>query len=347
MKRKALVVGATGLVGSAIVQRLVRDGVFDVICASRRGTVVDPSAAPLAVDLGDAAACRATFADCGDVTHLFFAAYQAQPSRAQEVAPNLALLANSVEALAATGKLQHVTLITGAKFYGIQWGEVPTPMREGDARSLGPNFYYSQEDYLRERSGAWSWTNLIPPFVTGSVIGNPMNLMAAIGVYATLSREAGLPLHFPGSDRAYRAMHQIADADQIAAAAAWAAQTPAAAGEAFNIANGDPFRWERIWPEIAGFFGLAAGEPRMLPLADAMPAQAELWARCVARYGLSDVAIGDVVNWAWADYMFRMGHDVVLETGKIRRAGFHDCISTTEAIKHRFRDLQRKRLLPP
>lgn len=351
-KRTALVAGASGIVGTGIARRLVEDG-WRVVCASRSGGGDLPGTIGLKVDLADAADCRRALAAHADVTHLFFAAYVPAASRAAEVAPNLAMLCNLVDAASeAASDLAKVVLVTGAKFYGIQWGATRTPCRESDPRQLPPNFYYDQEDLLRAsqaRQGGqrWHWCNLIPPFVSGHAVGNPMNLVLGVGLYASVSKALGLPLRFPGSARAYESLHQIADARQIGAAAAWAAGSEAADDQAFNVTNGDPVRWSRTWPQIAAHFGLEVDAPKTLPLADVMPLQGELWRRIAQEAGLRALAIESIVNWDWVDYMLRMEHDVVLETGKIRRAGFHDCLDTGDVFVERLRELQEKKVLPP
>ena len=78
-----------------------------------------------------------------------------------------------------------------------------------------------------------------------------MNLIMVIGVYAAISKELGLPLRFPGPEPAYRALYQVTSADILAKATAWAGETASAANEAFNITNGDYFRWQFMWPKIA------------------------------------------------------------------------------------------------
>ncbi|MDB5827618.1 MAG: hypothetical protein JWQ73_1838 [Variovorax sp.] len=343
----ALVAGAKGIVGAGIAERLVADG-WRVLCASRSGGHV-PQAEGVALDLLDPQACRDALATYAGITHVFYAAYQQAPSRAQEVAPNLTMLRNLVEAAGRTASgLKKVVLVTGAKFYGIQWGKTTTPCRETDPRQLPPNFYYDQEDFLQEaqRGQEWSWVNLIPPFVSGFAVGNPMNLVLGVGLYASVCKELGLPLRFPGSQGAYEALHQIADARQIGAAASWAATSDAAANERFNVANGDAARWCNTWPVIAAGLGMAAGEPKTLPLADVMPDQQAVWDRIARRHGLRHIDIATIVNWGWVDYMLRMSHDVLLETGKIRRAGFHDCIETDVVFVERLRELQEHRVIP-
>lgn len=346
-ERVALVAGASGIVGRGIATRLAADG-WRVLCASRSGAAV-PGAQGIEVDLSDAQQARAALAGHPGITHLFYAAYVQAADRAAEVAPNLAMLRHAVHAAeAAAPGLRKVVLVTGAKFYGIQWGASRTPCRESDPRQLPPNFYYDQEDFLREarRGRPWRWVNLIPPFVSGHAVGNPMNLVLGIGLYAAACKALGLPLRFPGSAAAYDALHQIADASQIGAAAAWAADAPAAQDEAFNVANGDPTRWRRTWPALTQALGMACDEPKTVPLAELMPHQQPLWDRIARQHGLAPVDIARVVDWRWMDYMLRQGHDIVLETRRIRNAGFHDCIDTEAVLIERLQELRRARVLP-
>lgn len=63
---------------------------------------------------------------------------------------------------------------------------------------MPPNFYYDQEDHLRERQRGkdWAFTALRPEAVCGFAVGNPMNLSMVIAVYAAISKELGIPLRF-------------------------------------------------------------------------------------------------------------------------------------------------------
>ena len=65
-----------------------------------------------------------------------------------------------------------------------------------------------------------------------------MNAIPAIGVYAALLREAGLPLSFPGGAPS---IAEAVDADLLARACAWAAASPQCHNEIYNITNGDVF----------------------------------------------------------------------------------------------------------
>jgi nucleoside-diphosphate-sugar epimerase len=344
----ALVAGASGIIGTGLAQQLVAAG-WKVLCASRSGGGGLAGTEGIAIDLMNSDACRRALASQPGISHIFYAAYQQADSRADEVAPNLAMLRNFVEAAQKEcAGLRKCVVMMGGKYYGFHWGASRSPCRESDPRQFGPNFYYDQEDWLRgaQAGQRWSWCNLIPPFVSGFAVGNPMNLVLAVGLYAAVSRELGLPLRFPGSVRAYESLHQFADARQIGSAALWAAGSDAANNQAFNVSNGDPVRWSRTWPQVAQHFGIECAEPKTMPLADVMPEQAAAWRRIADRTGLRDIDLKSIVNWRWVDNVLRMEHDVVLETGKIRRAGFHDFIETDTVFLERLRELQEHKVLP-
>jgi nucleoside-diphosphate-sugar epimerase len=54
-----------------------------------------------------------------------------------------------------------------------------------------------------------------------------------------LCREKGEPFIFPGSQEQWNALTDVTDARILAQQLSWAATTPAAYGQAYNISNGD------------------------------------------------------------------------------------------------------------
>jgi len=61
-------------------------------------------------------------------------------------------------------------------------------------------------------------------------------------------------LRFPGKSGAYDKLLEMTDAGQLARATVWAATDERCSNQAFNINNGDLFRWSEMWPKIARFF---------------------------------------------------------------------------------------------
>jgi hypothetical protein len=173
-----------------------------------------------------------------------------------------------------------------------------------------------------------------------------MNVALSVAVYASLDREAWLRLDVPGTAAAIGAMTQIVDAGQLAEAAAWAATAPQAAGEVFNVANGDPTRWSHLWPAFADYFGVPAGGPRQIPLSSFMPGLAPLWKEMAAKYGLAQPELGPLVNWGFLEFLFAIEYDIVLALGKIRRAGFARHPDTVEGFFARFDEYRRARIIP-
>ena len=174
-----------------------------------------------------------------------------------------------------------------------------------------------------------------------------MNLTMVIAVYAAISKELGLPLRFPGTEAAYRALYQVTSAKILAAASDWAGRTEAAGNEIFNITNGDYFRWEFMWPRIARMFDMEVGAAG----ADAarveyMGDKEGLWRRMVERHGLQDIEYGSLVSWAFGDFIFNSGFDNISSTIKARRAGFADCIDTEDMFRLFFDHLRGERIIP-
>jgi len=275
---RVLVIGPHGVTGSAIADRLGASTEWELSTASRRSGVHRLSngsarAQHVSVDLLDAAASRAAFVNLGRVTHLVYAAYLDRPTMAEATGPNVAMLENALDALRAAGApLQRVVLIGGGKSYGEHLGPYKTPAKESDPRHLGPIFYNDQEDLLadRARTAGFTWTVLRPDVVIGFSTGSPMNLLTSIAVFAVLSKDAGVPLRFPGSGQAWTALHQFTDAELLASATQWALTSQSTSNEIFNITNGDLFRWQHLWPDIAQAFDMPTAPPQPMNLVEQM-----------------------------------------------------------------------------
>ena len=73
----------------------------------------------IGLDLGNEDSMRHALAKTGDVTHVFFCAYQYTGSFAKDATVNFDLFRNLIQALERTSKnLKHVFFMSGTKWYG-------------------------------------------------------------------------------------------------------------------------------------------------------------------------------------------------------------------------------------
>lgn len=347
--RTALVVGARGVIGGNLIRHLEQEEDWAVIGLSRRGGTDAGEVRHIDVDLLDRAATTAALGGLSEVTHIFYAAYQDRASWAQLVPPNLAMLTHVVDAIEPVAPgLKHISLMQGYKVYGAHLGPFATPAREDDPPHMPPEFNVDQQQFLERRQvgSGWTWSALRPSVVAGIGLGNPMNLALVIAVYASMSKELGIPLRFPGRPGAYESLIEMTDADLLAKATVWAATDPGSANQAYNITNGDMFRWSSMWPRIAAFFDLDVAPPLPMSLAESMADKGDLWKRMIADHGLADTPYSDVSSWAFGDFVFAWDYDVIADTSKSRRAGFHEYVDTEAMFLHIFQNLRDQRIIP-
>lgn len=349
VQKKAVVVGALGVIGRKLVAHLEALGDWEIVGLSRRAPDFDSKATFISVDLLDRADAEAKLGGLDDVTHIFYAAFQARPKWADHGGPNLAMLVNSVEPIAAASKgLKHIHLVQGNKIYGSHLGPFKTPAREEDPPHMLPNFYWDQEHWLRTNQigAGWTWSALRPQTVCGFALGNPMNITTCIAVYATISKELGLPLRFPGKPGAWEAIYQVCDSQHLANAMVWCGESAAAENEVFNITNGDFFRWKNVWGDFAKFFDMEVGDVQTISLTEFMADKEPLWNMIVEKYGLQPIPYKDVAAWPFADYVFGTDWDVMTDTLKLRLHGFPDCLRSDEMFTRIFQEFRDMKVIP-
>ena len=361
MKKTVLIAGASGLVGYAAMKRFATDPDCDVIVVSRRRPDDTYGARFVVADLTDARQCAEIFGAMRDVTHVVFAALYERPGlvsgwrEAEQIAVNDTMLRNLLGPLeSAAPNLRHVTLLQGTKAYGVHVRPLKLPAREDrdEARDI-PNFYWNQEDVLRQRQAGkpWSFSILRPVLIVGESTGSAMNVIPAIGAYAALLKADGrTDLPFPGG---VERVAQAIDADVLANVIAWCGDTPAARNETFNVTNGDVFTWPNVWPAIARALGMEPGAHVPQSLVETIAPRRDDWARIAAKHSLVqpdlDAFVG--LSFQYADYTMGYGRTAsgppaIVSTIKLQQAGFHEVMDTEVMFARWFRVLQEKRLLP-
>jgi len=358
---KVLIGGASGLVGLAAVEKFMAEG-YEVVAASRTAPDVEGSGSwcHVALDLRDREACRVAAQAWSDVTHVVYTAVYEKPglipgwSERDQMETNLEMLQNLMDPLCerAAG-LRHVSLLQGTKAYGVHLHPMPVPGRERYPRDQHENFYWLQEDYVRAKSAAQGWQFSIwrPQLIVGPNHGVVMNLPPIIGAYAAICREEDIPFGFPGGPSW---VWEAVDARLVADALAWGATSSNAAGETFNLTNGEVFEWRNLWPSFAETLGVEAAPDAPRSLAEFLPSKAAVWDRIVTKHGLRPVKMGELLGEShhYADFCFAYGAEqtpppAFVSTVKIKQAGFCGVQDTEESFRHWFRDLIRRRILPP
>ena len=327
---RALVVGATGIVGQAVVRKLVEAG-WTTYGLSRSGTQVVGGVTPLRADLSDPVALAKALKG-GAPELVTITAWTRQKTEAENIAVNGGAVRNLLAALEPGRSVEHVALMTGLKHYlgsfeayavGVM---ADTPFREEEPRLDSPNFYYAQEDELfssAKRNG-FTWSVHRAHTVFGFATGNAMNMVATLCAYASICRDQGRPFVFPGSETQWNGVTDITDADLLAEQMIWASTEPGGHDEAFNIANGDVFRWRWLWPQIAAYFGVDwegfEGSPRTLEAS--MAGMEDVWRGIADKHGLVEPDLYRVASWWHSDSDLGRNIEVITDMNKSRKAGF-------------------------
>ncbi len=354
MNRKALIVGASGVTGRALAERLLSNGWIVHGLSRGRGAGV-PGCRPVVADLTSAESVAAATAEL-DVSHVFFTAWARQANEQENIRVNGAMVRNVLDSLARRGTLEHAALVTGLKHYlgpfeAYAAGAVPdTPFRESQGRQPVDNFYYAQEDRLFEAAArdGFSWSVHRPHTVIGYAPGNAMNMGQTLAVYATLCRASGQPFVFPGSAAQWHGLTDMTDARILARQLEWASTSAAGRNEDFNVVNGDVFRWKTLWAQLAAYFGVepAPFDGVVRPLEARMQDAPEAWRAIAARHALAEPDIGRLASWWHTDADLGRPMEVVTDMSKSRLAGFLDYQSTPDAFVSLFERLKAERLIP-
>jgi nucleoside-diphosphate-sugar epimerase len=354
MAGSALVVGASGIVGNNLARRLREQG-WQIHGLARRPPADIDGMRPVVADLLDPTSLRAALQGLRP-TDVFISTWLRQKTEAENIRVNSAMVRNLLDALSPAGSVKHVALVTGLKHYlgpfeSYGKGKLPaTPFREEQPRLDVENFYYAQEDevFAAANRDGFGWSIHRPHTIIGYAVGNAMNMGVTLAAYATICKETGRPFLFPGSATQWNSLTDMTDARLLARHLEWAATTPAARNQAFNVVNGDVFRWSWMWTRLADWFGLkpapfpGEGIPLERQLADAGP----IWTSIARKYHLAEEDLG-VLASAWhTDADLGRPIEVVTDMSKSRKLGFLDYQATDDSFFDLFTRLRGARLIP-
>ncbi len=342
-----LIAGASGAAATRVLEQARAGDAFRVIGLSRRRP--ENAGDWVEADLTDADGLARALSSQPDVTHIVYASRAPHgETGVEDVAGNVAMLRNLLDAAeAALPRFAHLHMIHGGKWYGLHLGPFRTPAREDDPRHMPPNFYYDQQDLVaaRQAGRGWSWSSSRPNFVLDVAPGRARNIVSTLGAYAAICRELGVPFDFPGKVGAWTALHEVTDAALLAQGVLWMIQEPRCANRAFNVTNGDAFRWCDLWAFLADRFDVPLGRPRPMTMRTLMADKETVWERVREQHGLA-LSLAQVASWDFADFFLNMDYDVLVSMTAARSAGFTGFVDSWAMFDRQIEGYRAARILP-
>ncbi|XP_052118842.1 (S)-8-oxocitronellyl enol synthase ISY1 isoform X4 [Arachis duranensis] len=341
LQNVALIIGVTGIVGNSLAEILslqnTPGGPWKVYGVARRNRPAWNTNHPVhyvQCDISNPNDVALKLSPLTDVTHIFYVSWTSKSTEAQNIEVNGSMFRNVLNALISNApNLRHVSLQTGVKHYVGPFelfGKIKAnepPFTEDLPRVNAPNFYYTQEDILFEmaqKKEGLTWFINRPQVIFGFSPYSLMNLIGTLCVYAAICKHEGLPLRFPGTKAAWECYSATSDANLIAEQHVWGAVDARAKNEAFNVSNGDVFRWKHLWKVLAEKFGIEEHgfvEGSSLRLSDLMKDKGGVWDEIVKKNNLQATKLEDVGDWWFADII--LGMEAVLDNmNKAKEHGF-------------------------
>jgi nucleoside-diphosphate-sugar epimerase len=353
-RKRALIVGATGIVGLNVAEHLNALGDWEIYGLSRSQPLGASYLKAMEVDVLDR---KKTLAELADIapSHVFHCTWTRGANEDENCRLNGDMLRNVLDGVTTGKNVEHLAVVTGTKHYLGPFENYArttpvTPFREEQPRLPGKNFYYVLEDVAAEyglRDG-FGWSIHRSHTIVGYAVGNLMNIAATLAAHASICKATGKPFFFPGSPVAYRGLNDITDARLLARHIAWAATEPDARNETFNAVNGDVFRWSRLWSVIADYFGVAVAPypGRQVLLEEQMKESGPVWEGIIAQYGLQPIPLSRLASPWHTDLDLGRPMECVNSMSKSRRLGFVDYQDTEQSFVAVFDRLRRERIIP-
>ncbi|CAH1780623.1 unnamed protein product, partial [Owenia fusiformis] len=341
-----------GVAGLSLARRLVSNN-WKVYGISRRASDFLPQGMDhILCDLQDAGKCLEALKDLKDVTHVFYTTWAPTMDPEKDCDVNRSMLANLMEHLPA--QIKHFALVTGGKHYLGNFGNFINPVdpiKETMDRLPGRNFFYELEDevfsWVAKRGFTWSVAR--PMVIIGFAPNNVINAATGIAVYAILCKELNLPFHFFGGKNLYNNISNITDAELLADHMIWESTEPKAANQAFNVVNGDVFRWKQMWVAIAKYFNLEVPEYKgeAASVSTFMDNKSAVWESIVEKHNLYKTDLQTICAW-WFFDMYKELSDPfpLVDMTKSRELGFLKYQSSEKNFFKTFDYMKKANIIP-
>ncbi|KAJ7556775.1 hypothetical protein O6H91_05G097600 [Diphasiastrum complanatum] len=364
-KRVALIIGVTGIVGNAIADTLPSSdtpgGPWKVYGVARRPEpewFADSPVEYIRCDVLNKEETSSKLSPLEDVTHLFWMTWANRQSEEENCQVNALMFRNVLDVLMQHARnLEHIVLQTGSKHYigpfsyMGQFKSHDPPFFEEMPRLPVPNFYYNLEDILFEtvkQKQGLTWSVHRPDVIFGFSPTSMMNIVGTMAVYASICREKGLAFVFPGNKLAWEYLMDASDSQLIAEQEIWASVDPKGKNEAFNIANGDVFKWKKLWSLLARKYDLEvppySGEP--VSLQELMKDKGPVWDEIVKKHNLVPTRLDEVATWWFADAWLNPTTEYVLSMNKSKDRGFFGYRDSEKSCLSCIDKMKEKKIIP-
>ncbi|KFZ02442.1 hypothetical protein V500_00185 [Pseudogymnoascus sp. VKM F-4518 (FW-2643)] len=263
---------------------------------------------------------------------------------------NTQLLSNFLEGQALSKTLpKRVLLQLGAKYYGVHLGPAAVPQEETDPRVLlEPNFYYTQEDCLREfaQKHGIGWNTTRPSWIPGAVPDAAMNLCLPLAIYAIVQKHLGKPLEYFADLAAWETNQTLSSAQLNCYLAEWAVLTDGVKDESFNASDDCAFTWGKFWPKLAARFDIPwtgpASDPSLYRETETLftltewakqPEVQRAWQEIAQAHQLRDKTLGDIDRiFGFTDAALTWSYPIHFTTTKAKKLGFFGFVDSSESV---------------
>ncbi|KAK3673526.1 hypothetical protein LTR78_006430 [Recurvomyces mirabilis] len=275
---------------------------------------------------------------------------------------------------------KRILLQTGLKNYQGHQGPAKVPFDEADPRiNLGPLFYFDQEDILFEHCRthhSTSYNVTMPSWIIGAVEASDMTTIYPLAVYASVQRQLGQLLAFPGDTAAWEKIMPMSSAVLNSLFHEWVVLTDNTANQRFNIVDGSEFTWMAAWPRIAEWFGIEWSPPQedeSLYRTVEMPVRPRGYGpkgRCRSSFDLIEWSQRPHTRAAWKtikeehelkseplagpggmfaalQFSLTTSWSWATKMDKARKYGWHGFVDSAESLHGVMVELAKQRMLPP
>ncbi|KAF2127630.1 NAD-dependent epimerase/dehydratase [Dothidotthia symphoricarpi CBS 119687] len=373
----ALVTGANGLSGNAIIEHLIRTPKeeFSKIITTSRSPLgfswQDWRVEFVAIDFLDPVEkIKAIMKEhgCEDVTHAYFTSYVHKDDFSDLKDTNIPLFKNFVDSIneVAGKNLQRMSLQTGGKYYGIHKINPPIcPCPEDLPRVQDEHqFYYEQEDYIQTQAAqnGWSWTIIRPDGIIGYAPGKSgMSIALSVALYLITCKQTGEKAKFGGNKFFWNCPENQSYAPSIADLTVWAMTQEHTKNEAFNHGNGDVVLWKTLLHRLGVLYGVeidsevsASGSEvkeasysasNSFSFAGWAADKRPVWETLTEKYGGKKEAF-DWATWWFLDWAVGKAWPTMVSTNKARAYGWTRFDDSIKAFMETIRAYENGGVLP-